>query len=110
MKAQHAGLAAGRWRQLALREQMANIGSEVSRALNWKQKGRGDLQRNAAARACELVELSLDSAHSWPRRRELARLREALIDYFYGSNEFGSSDSLWRSYFDHFAYALRKDR
>ena len=39
MKRQHEGLASGGWEKLSLCEQMANIGSEVSRALNWRKKG-----------------------------------------------------------------------
>ncbi len=38
MSYQHKDLAAGRWSQLSLIEQMANIGSEVERALNWRIK------------------------------------------------------------------------
>ena len=33
----------------------------------------------------------------------------AVVDYFYGSNTFASSEILWRRYFDHFGYAARKD-
>ena len=42
--------------------------------------------------------------------KELARLREALVDYFYGSNQFKSSEILWRKYFDHFGFALKLKR
>jgi hypothetical protein len=89
---------------------MANIGSEVHRALNWRNKGNEEYSRMAADRALELLDLSLDAHKSYPKLKEFARLREAIVDYFYGSNEFGSSEKLWRSYFDHFNYAARKDR
>ena len=108
MNYQHKELAAGRWRKLSLSEQMANIGSEVSRALKWRNKGNKEYSQKAAARALELLDLSLDSAGSYPRLKEFARLREAVVDYFYGSNEFSSSETLWRKYFDHFNYAARK--
>jgi hypothetical protein len=108
MNHQHKELAAGRWRELSLSEQMANIGSEVSRALNWRKKGNTEYSRKAASRALELLDLSLDSAGSYPRLKEFARLREAVVDYFYGANEFSSSEALWRKYFDHFNYAARK--
>ena len=52
--------------------------------------------------------LSLECADSFPRLREIARVREAVVDYFFGDNSFSSSDALWRKYFDHFAYAGRK--
>jgi hypothetical protein len=108
MKRQHKELASGRWKELSLSEQMANIGSEVSRALNWRNKGNSEYCRKAASRALELVDLSLESAESFSKLKELARVREALVDYFYGSNEFSSSETLWRRYFDHFNYLARK--
>jgi len=109
MSFQHKELAAGRWEKMSLCEQMANIGSEVSRALNWKKKGNEKFYRKAAERALELLDLSLDvPARAFSKIRELARLREAVVDYFYGSNQFGSSEVLWRKYFDHFGYAARK--
>ncbi len=108
----HKGLAAGRWGEMTLAEQMGNIGSEVSRALNWKNRGNDEYARKAVVRALELIDLSLQSGGGFPRLRELARLREAVVDYFLGDNEFRSTESLWRSYFDHFAIAAarRKSR
>ena len=38
MELQHKDLAAGRWAQMSLAEQMLNIGSEVLRANRWKTK------------------------------------------------------------------------
>jgi hypothetical protein len=105
---QHRELAEGRWKTLSLCEQMANIGSEVSRALKWREKGNIEYSLRAASRALELLDLSLDAAETYPKLKEIARLRESVADYFYGSNEFGSSDDLWRGYFDHFNYAARK--
>lgn len=108
MNYQHRELASGGWKALSLSDQMANIGSEVSRALNWRKKGNSEYCQKAASRALELLDLSLDCAESFPRLKELARLREAVVDYFYGSNQFSSSEILWRKYFDHFNYAARK--
>ena len=61
MSYQSAGLAAGRWRQLTFLEQMANIGSEVERALNWR--ARLSLARHLAERgqAAEGLELLFDA-------------------------------------------------
>jgi len=38
MNYQHKELASGRWEKLTFLEQMANMGSEVERALNWQKK------------------------------------------------------------------------
>ncbi len=108
MNIQHRHLAAGRWKEMSLCEQMGNIGSEVSRAINWRNKGNEEFSERAAARALELLDLSLECADSFPRLRELARTREAIVDYFFGENTFSSSDELWLKYFDHFACAARK--
>jgi len=110
MTYQHKELAAGRWAQLTLCEQMANIGSEVSRALNWQAKGNDDYARQAAIRALELADLTLGCTKTFHRLKEIARMREALVDFFFGSNQFASSDILWRKYFDAFAYAARRGR
>ena len=105
---QHQDLAKGRWAQMSLAEQMANIGSEVSRALNWRNKDKMEFSDKAVIRALELIDLSLDSATSFPRIKEIARLREAIVDYFFGSNQFSSSEVLWRKYFDHFTISLKR--
>ncbi|MDP2652597.1 MAG: hypothetical protein Q8Q08_01040 [Candidatus Omnitrophota bacterium] len=107
---QHKDLAAGRWNELSLMEQMANIGSEVERALNWRAKHNAEYSQKAFERALELMDLSLGNAKGLPRLKELSRAREALVDYFQGNNEFGSSDELWRKYFFHFTYAARRNR
>lgn len=108
MNIQHKDLAVGRWSRMPLCEQMANIGSEVSRALNWQSKGNKELSLKAASRALELLDLSLDCVRPFPRLKEIARLRETVVDYFYYSNQFSSTETLWRKYFDHFNYAARK--
>ena len=110
MSVQHKDLAAGRWSELPLCEQMANIGSEVSRALNWQKKNNREFCLKAVSRSLELLDLSLSSTQSFPRIKELARVREAILDYFYGSNQFSSSEVLWRKYFDHFNYFARNSR
>ena len=109
MSYQHESLAAGRWSQMTLAEQMANIGSEVERALNWRAKNNSTYSQKAFERALELVDLTLKSAGSFARLKELTRLREVLVDYFCGSNEYQSAESSWRKYFLSFAVAVRKN-
>ncbi len=105
---QHKELAAGRWERLSFIEQMANIGSEVDRALNWKAKQNPDHSRRAFERALELIDLTLDSVKGMARLKELARAREAMVDFFAGSNQFNSTEQSWRKYFLPFAYAARR--
>jgi len=106
---QHVTLAAGRWRSLPFLEQMAHIGGEAERALNWKRRGHEGNSVLAYERALELLDLTLDDPRNLPRARELTRLRESLVDFFQGPNQFGSSDTLIRKYFGAFAYAARRN-
>ncbi len=108
MSPQYNELASGRWFKMSLAEQMANIGSEVSRALNWQKKERKELSIKAFNRALELLDMTVSSVKKYSTLKELLRVREALIDFFYGVNEFASSEILWRKYFDHFVYLARK--
>jgi len=106
---QHKNLTQERWNELSFCEQMANVGSEVSRALNWKKKGNQEYCQKAFHRSLELLSLTVNSINTASRYKELARLREALVDYFYGSNDFISTELSWRRYFDAFNFAARKN-
>lgn len=108
MSYQHKELAAGRWKQLSFVEQMANIGSEVERALNWQAKNNTPYCQQAFERSLELLDLTLENNDKISRLKELARLREAITDYFFGTNQFKSTEESWRKYFLPFVYAARK--
>lgn len=110
MSVQHRELAAGRWRELSFVEQMANIGSEVERFLNWRAKNQPEYSAKAFERALELIDLTLDANRQRGRLREVARVREVLVDLFEGTNTFHVSADSWRKYFLAFAYAARRDR
>jgi hypothetical protein len=107
MSYQHKDLATGRWGQLSFLEQMANIGSEVERALNWRLKKNTDYAQKAFERALELIDLTLDNDKNYAHLKEVARMREAIVDYFSGVNQFISSEDSWRKYFLPFVYASR---
>lgn len=109
MNYQHKELASGRWRELSFLEQMANIASEVERALNWKAKKNNAYCLLAIERALELLDLTTEGIKKFSRLKELIRLREAIADYFFADNQFISSDALWRKYFSYFSYAARKN-
>lgn len=109
MSYQHKDLAAGRWNQLSFVEQMANIGSEVERALNWQAKHNAAYCQQAFERSLELLDLTLDNLKGFSRLKEVARLREAIADYFSGANQFNFSEASLRKYFSNFTYACRRN-
>lgn len=106
---QHKELATGRWFQMSLMAQLGNIGSEVSRAINWKNKGNQKYMMQAFERALELIDLTVADKKNILRLKEILRTREALVDFFAGENHFKSSDASWQKYFLFFAYAARKN-
>lgn len=110
MTYQHQDLAAGRWGQLTFLEQMANVGSEVERALSWRAKEHVPYSQRAFERALELLDLTLAGASTSTRLKELARVREAIVDFFAGSNLYRSTEASWRRYFLAFTYAARRTR
>jgi len=105
----HKQMASGRWQKFTIFEQMANIGSEVGRALNWKEKSPNDSQM-AFSRGLELLDLTIADPKNIKRLKELLRLRETLADYFVFDNEYLSSKNNFNNYFYSFNYAARLGR
>jgi len=103
----HKELAAGRWFELSLIEQLANIGSDVSRARKWQ--GKDDkIFWNAVERALELFDLTLEDTRWRGRLREIARARELFCDAIYGGKEYKTTLEDLERYFFYYGLALRK--
>lgn len=102
----HKGLTAERWFKLSIFEQLANVGMDVERTIEWKNKKNNEYSQQAFERALELLDLTIvDPKNTKAQRKELLRVREALIDYFMYDNQYSSSDGSWQSYFYNFALA-----
>ena len=99
---QHIGLAAGRWAEMSLAEQMLNIGSEVSRANRWKSKGNMEQCLRAADRALELLSLTIDAQRGKHDLGEFCRLYEVLADYYYDKNTYQTDPAKLQRGFDIF--------
>jgi len=106
MNYQHQELANGKWNELNFFQQMANVGSEVIRAINWKEKNK-EYSQMAIDRGLELLDLTINDKKNQQKYKlsELLRLREFLADYFYFDNIYKSSDKNWNNYFLAFNYA-----
>jgi hypothetical protein len=107
MAYQHQELAAGKWNKLTLMEQLANVGSEVIRTINWRKKGNLPYSNRAFDRAIELLDLTISDHKNIKRLRELTRVREVLADYFIFDNYYQSNAEQWERYFLAFNYAAR---
>ena len=108
----HKQLASGRWFELSLVEQLANVGSDIERTIQRKKKGDLEYSRQAFERALELLDLTIADPKNKGRLKEPLRVREALVDYFVYDNEYASSDEFWQKYFFCFNYtaAVRRGR
>jgi hypothetical protein len=96
-----------RWCNFSLTEQLANIGSEVGRAISWRNKNNNKMSRNALYRALELIDFTVEDKKNINSLKEILRMREILVDYFMGKNIYKSTDQDWEKYFYYFNLASR---
>ncbi len=108
----HKDLSEGRWYTFSFMDQLANVGTDIERAINWKKRGAAEDSEKALQRGLELLQFTIEDPKNEKRRKELFRIKEALLDYFYGNNQYGYTDQAWQQYFYCFAYAsaLRRGR
>lgn len=104
-----AGLAAGRWAALSLVEQLANVGSEVDRAMEAWVAQRPDRFERALERALELFDLTArDDRWRGHRRREILRAREEFCRLFFEDQASFDAALTLRKYFLQFALLARR--
>ena len=107
----HKDLSQERWNSFSLFVQLANVGTDIERTINWKNKGNKEYSMQAFERALELLDMTVaDPKNRSPRRKELLRVREALVDHFVFDNEYSSTDQSWQDYFYQFNYAAALER
>ncbi len=110
MTFQHQDLASGHWRDFSLVEQMANIGSEVERAIKWRGRGDEKTSMSAFIRALELFDLTIGDPKNRKRLKEITRARELFCDFFVGDNIYKQTSLQWQKYFFAFNYAARNTK
>jgi len=101
----HKGLTQKRWNKFNIFEQMANVGSEVFRMLKWRNRDKKNFEF-AFERALELLDLTLADPKNRIRLKEIARVREVLVDYYF-DNSYHTTKKSWNKYFYSFNYAAR---
>lgn len=107
---QHSDLDKNSWSKLSLFNQFANIGSEVERAIRWRQKGNSEYANLANIRALELFDLTLDTHSDYPTLKEIARGRELWLDFFLGKNQYRQTAKQWQRYFYAFTLAASLEK
>lgn len=103
----HKELSQGGWGRFTLLEQLGNIGSEVGRAARYKGKDEEAFYQ-AAKRALELFDLTLQDPRWKGRLREIARAREVFCDAVWNCGKLYKSNLKdLEDYFFRFAYTAR---
>lgn len=98
----HPDLTPEKWHSYTLEFQMANIGSEIERAIKWKHKTNESLAQSANFRCLELYDLTIDDPKHLKHLTEITRARELWLDFFIGSNQYQQTDKQWQNYFKFF--------
>ena len=102
----HKDLEPSHWFTFSIFEQLANVGTDIARTIQWKQQGNIDYKTKAFERALELLDLTIaDPKNRKGTLKEILRVREALIDHFVYDNECQTTDAYWQQYFFDFNYA-----
>jgi hypothetical protein len=106
----HPGLA-DRWGTFTLMEQLANVGSEVDRAIRAHAAGRTSRFDLALERALELFDYTAaDDRWRGHRCREILRAREEFCRLFFDDDVPPESGAGLQRYFLQFATAAARQR
>lgn len=108
VESEHLEAARAGWAKFSLVEQMANIGSEVGRAL--RAKDNQSRYWGAVARALDLFYLTIEDPRWRGRLKEILRVRELFAAAALGSDEFKTSLQDLDRYFDCFVWLARSNR
>ncbi len=93
---------------MTLAQQLANVGSEVDRAIRSSQSGQATRFEKALDRALELFDLTAaDDRWRGPRRREVLRAREEFCRLFFDDGVDPESARGLSRYFLQFATLAR---
>ena len=95
-----------RWFEMPVWMQISNIGSEVARAIRWKNKGNKVKAENFCNKAIDFWHLSEKDPKNKHRINEFECAIDELKDYFLGSNEYQTTDEILTKYYDAFLSRL----
>lgn len=90
------------WFEMPVSMQISNIGSEVSRAIRYKNKGDNTKATNFCNKAIEFLKIIEEDPKNKHRKGEFDFCIEELTDYFLGTNEYHTNDTMLKKYYDAF--------
>lgn len=91
-----------KWFSMPIGVQLSNVGSEVHRAIKWKNKGDEQKKSSFCAKAIEFLELTKADPKNQYRKGELNGCINELKDYFMGENIYDTTEEQLIKYYDAF--------
>ena len=91
-----------KWYEMPVSMQISNIGSEVNRAIRWKNNDNQQRMKMFCEKAIEFLELSISDPKNKHRINEFEFCIEELKDYFFGDNIYETTDEMLNKYYDAF--------
>ena len=93
------------WYAMPIHVQIANIGSEVARAIRWKERDP-QKAKNFCNKAIEFWEIVKSDPKNQRRWDEIDAAIEELRDYFLGENVYQTTSEVLTHYYDAFLYRV----
>jgi len=91
-----------KWFNMTIGMQISNVGSEVARAIRYKNKNDEQKKINFCNKAIEFLEIIEQDPKNAHRKGELDFCIEELKDYFLGENYYNTTDEMLTKYYDAF--------
>ena len=99
-----------RWQRFSFYQQMGNIASEISRAINFKNKKEKKHLDASLWRLLELVDLTIEDEKNKLKLKELCRFKEVIGDWFCQTNVYRVNPESLKNYSIQFAMLAGKRR
>ena len=93
-----------RWFSMPLSAQISNIGSEVHRAIQWKNRNNKERAVSFCDKAIEFLNVIKKDPKNKYRVDEFDEAIFELDDYFKGENTYHTRDEVLIAYYDAFLY------
>lgn len=90
------------WFAMPIGVQISNVGSEVHRAISWKNRGDVQKSNSFCMKAIEFLELMKKDPKNCYRKGELDCCIDELKDYLMGENIYNTTEEQLIKYYDAF--------
>ncbi|MFA6215170.1 MAG: hypothetical protein WC768_01210 [Patescibacteria group bacterium] len=97
-----------KWQKLNIFEQLGNIGSEVSRARYFEDKGEIKKRNSSLERSFDLLDLTLADRKNVGHSGEIGRLKEVLADIYSAAGNYSVALPDLEKMFFEYATVARK--